>query len=383
MKISRKAKTGCALVLAALMTLTGLSMQQTYAAGAIDFNKECSITVSALVGQNNSVQDKEYKDDLKEMHVPVAIYRVAEIDVTGQKFTPLEPFGGMIFDISEKTTASQWQDMAKKAMEILDSAEPEAYMTGSLNEGALVETGTAGETEKDWSVTFQNPEKGLYLVVAGAEYDADKGARYSYNSDYTKKYLFTPYLTALPSSVYTTSYDDSGNPMHTGSDGTLSDDWVYETRIGLKTEAEPLFGRLNITKRLQNFNETLADVSFVFLVEGTDGNGNTYSEVVSTTHTGLTVDGETVTLEHIPAGMTVTVTEIYSGASYEPTGMVSQKVLIWSDEAVGKEVDGVTIEAPAAVSFENRYNGGNRGGYGVNNQFERENGVWEWKGSEF
>ena len=151
----------------------------------------------------------------------------------------------------------------------------------------------------------------------------------------------------------------------------------------MKPEAEPLFGRLEITKELENFNETLGRTTFTFLVEGRDPATDEllYSDVISTTHEELA--SETVTLEHIPAGITVTVTEIYTGASYEVVGDVAKDVLIWSDEAVGKEVDGVTIETPA-VTFQNRYNGGNRGGYGVNNQFERENGVWEWKsGPEF
>lgn len=374
MKISRKAKTGCAVVLAAMMTLTGLSMQQSYAATAIDENVPRSITVSASIGRNHSEQDEKYVADLESMNVPVVLYKVADVDVTGQKFTPVGPFGGMTFDIDDQTTAAEWQELAAEAMGIMDGKEPGTRTYKSRLESGAVKGNAAAK--------FDNPELGMYLVVAGDRFEEDNSAMFSYNTDYTKKYIFAPYLTVLPSSAYTTEYDSEGNPVHTGADGNvLSDDWIYDTTIGLKVAAEPLYGRLNITKELQNFNETLGRTTFTFLVEGRDPVTDEllYSDVVSTTHEELAA--ETVTLEEIPAGITATVTEIYSGASYETVGENVKTVRIWSDEAVenaeGQTVGGEVIQTPA-VTFENRYNGGNRGGYGVNNEFELREGVWEW-----
>ena len=141
---------------------------------------------------------------------------------------------------------------------------------------------------------------------------------------------------------------------------------------------------MNIHKILQNYNETLGQATFVFRVEAIDEDGNllydaenkpVYSEVISTTHAGLVE--ETVTLEHIPAGVTVRVTEVYSGASYETAGDTVKDVLIWSDAAAGGTIDGVVIET-AEVTFENRYDGGNRGGYGVTNEFTNKDAGWEW-----
>lgn len=71
------------------------------------------------------------------------------------------------------------------------------------------------------------------------------------------------------------------------------------------------------------------------------------------------------------------MTEVYSGASYENVGGLTQDVLIWSDAAVGQTVNGQTIET-AEVTFNNEYNGGNRGGYGVTNEFTNGNEGWEW-----
>ncbi len=364
MKISRKAKTGCAAVLAALMAVTGLSMQQTYAAKAVDLErKDCSIKISVSIGRNGDKHgNDEYLEDFNAMSIPADLYRVASVDVTGQNYETYAPFNSVdLSGINSETKASEWLDMAKTAAakENLEAAKEASNEGEQLYWNETIQSGTA---------TFTGLAPGMYLVVPET----------TFNLDYTVKYSFTPYLTALPSSAYTTGYDEDGNAMQTGSD-----EWIYNTEIGLKPEAEPLFGRLEITKELENFNETLGQTTFTFLVEGRDPETGEllYSDVVSTTHEELA--SETVTLEHIPAGITVTVTEIYTGASYEAVGDIAKDVLIWSDEAVGKEVDGVTIETPA-VTFQNRYNGGNRGGYGVNNQFERENGVWEWKsGPEF
>ena len=108
MKISRKGKTGCALVLTALMTLTGLSMEQTYAAKGIELDKkDCSIEVSVAIGKNGDVQgNEEYLKDFHAMNIPVNLYRVADVDVTGQKFTPVSPLTSVdLSGISSTTTA--------------------------------------------------------------------------------------------------------------------------------------------------------------------------------------------------------------------------------------------------------------------------------------
>lgn len=358
MKISRKGKTGCALVLAALMTLTGVSITQTYAADAIDVSKtDCSITVSVdivVAEEAQAGQNQKYVEDFKKMSIPVNIYRVAEVDVTGQKYTNIEPFKNVdLSDISSKTTAAEWKAKAEAAAEELENAQPTAQK--------VTEAGVA---------RFENLATGMYLVVPEA----------TYNTDYTTRYTFTPYLTALPGNPYATAGgDDNGY-------GQGADEWIYETEIGLKPEAEPQFGHLDIHKVLLNFNETLGQTTFVFRVEAIDEDGNllydsenrpVYSEVVSTTHEGLAT--ETVTLDKIPAGVTVRVTEVYSGASYEiaGTGAVTQDVLIWSDAAIGQTVGGAVIET-AAVTFENKYNGGNRGGYGVTNEFTNGSAGWEW-----
>ncbi len=337
-----KKRNASARVLAlalALVALPCLVWIQSRAATAIDTGRtDCQITVN--------VADSEFRDDFDEMTIPVALYKVADVDAAGE-FTPVGEFSGMDFSgIDDATTAEEWRGFADTAYTFVENAEPVAVASISREEGS---TGAVG-------ASFENLGTGMYLVVPEE----------TFNSDYSVKYVFTPYLTALPSSAYTTT-------------GTGSDDWDYQTEIGLKAEAEQQYGQLDITKVLTNYNESLGRATFVFEVEGRDEAGAVvYSNVVSSTHAGAGT--ETVTLDRIPAGLDVTVREIYSGASYTVVGSGTATATIVSDERIEATAGTDEAAARAAVSFTNQYDGGNRGGYGVTNHFESdgENG-WTWE----
>ncbi len=345
MELSRKVRRGCALALAAVLTLPGLSLMKTQAAVGIETGRDdCSLTVSVGVGGS----DSEYLEDFNRMTIPVSVYRVADVDVTGQNYTPVGAFASVKLDgitSDHSAMAAVWQELAGKAAGIVEQAPP---LTAA---GSTLVENTSGTGSAEGMVGDLTP--GLYLVVPDA----------AYNPEYTVRYTFAPYLTALPVSEYALT-------------GSGSDEWDYDTTIGLKPEAEPQFGRLRITKILQNYNETLGPTTFVFHVVGVDQDQVVrYEEVESMTYTAA--GSNTITLEHIPAGLTVTVTEVYSGASYEIVGAAEDTALIWSDAAV---LDRVENASEASVTFENRYDGGNRGGYGVTNHFESDGaGGWTWE----
>lgn len=353
MKISRKAKTGCAAVLTALVTLIGLSMQQTYAAEGINLNKPCSITISAADGPGS----EDMKSDFQDMMIPVELYRVASVDVTGQNYEANEAFQSIKEDlkaISSDTTADDWMNMAKKAAAPENLAEAKKLDTADqhLCWGTKMAGGTA---------SFSGLTPGMYLLVPAE----------AYNSDYSVLYQFTPYLTALPSSDYTLSGGESNN-----------DAWNYDTIIGLKPKAVPQTGSLRIVKTLESYNETLEKASFSFRIQGFDGNEEVYNNVASITCPGE--DGsykQEIVISGFPTGLRMIVTEEYTGASYELVsgGMVHD--IIVSDAAAGSDPGRWPM---AEAQFVNRYNGGNRGGYGVTNHFdyagETADGgnVWEW-----
>ena len=139
------------------------------------------------------------------------------------------------------------------------------------------------------------------------------------------------------------------------SEGTDGDEWIYgdeEGRriyVGLKPERKDRFGDLILEKKITAYNETFQGASFVFEVKAVKDDRVVYNDLVS-----LSFDDygtQTARIEGIPAGAQVTVTEIYSGAGYTPTGGNSVKNTV------------ITAEGDTArVSFENEYKGTFNGG---------------------
>lgn len=337
MKISRNLKRGCALALAALLALPCVNLMQTKAAGPVVQDQACELTVAVDTTQTvwgTGVDAGLGAADFAGMTVPVNVYKVADVNVSAE-FTSTEKFKGLDFNIvmDKDTNAATWEDLAKQAEEKLEGVDPTE--TGQIINGA--------------PAVIKGLDVGMYLVAP----------QETFNSNYTRKYVFQPYLTALPSSDYTQT-------------GAGSDDWQYDRTIYLKGEAQPQFGKLTINKTLSNYNETLGLTTSVFEIVGKDAQGNVvYTNVASITHDGA---GEkSVTIENIPVGIEVTVTEVYAGASYEIAGENVKPAKIVSDAAVSNG-------SPAAsVAFTNKYNGGNDSGYGLMNEFKvGDDGAWEW-----
>lgn len=316
-----------ALVCAMAFSAFALSNGDTYAADAIDLDKLCSLTVEVEAGS-------EYESDLDEMTIPVNLYKVATVDVSGN-YTELTGFEGIGLDqISDKTTADEWLTMAETAAGKLTDASA-ADATISVVNG----TGTATDLSA-----------GMYLVAPEE----------TYNVDYSYLYQFTPYLTALPGNDYYNSGDDT---------------WLYDTTIGLKVGREMQYGGLTINKELLGYNSLTQDGTFVFQIEGVK-DGVKYSNVAQI---DMTAAGNASTyVDGIPVGMEVTVTEIYSGGSYEPKGDTVAKATIVADQLITAEHPG------ASVSFTNDYNDKLIPGTGVLNQFTppEDGGDWEWNPSD-
>ena len=123
--------------------------------------------------------------------------------------------------------------------------------------------------------------------------------------------------------------------------------------VTLKPERHPRAGSLEIVKNLATYNVNDPAV-FVFQIEAEKDGENVYSDVVTMVFTGA--GQKKVVLDKIPAGATVKVTEIYSGASYEVTSAAEQTVT-------------VSAEAVVSVEFHNDHSTTNHGGGGVNNHF--------------
>lgn len=319
MKISGKIKKGSACLLTLALMSSGTVCSSVQAAVGIETERTCSVSF-VLDGD----LENEFSE-LKELSIPVKLYRAATVNEAGV-YTALEGFEQIGLDkIGSETTAAQWEEMAKKTSEAVKSQELEATAQTTLVSGQ----GGIGELET-----------GMYLVEA----DTVSSAGYEYK--------FTPYLLLLPNNYFGTTGEDQ---------------WVYDVTTGLKPGRESRLGSLVIHKTLTSYNSTLGGAGFVFQVEGELDHEIVYSNVVSMVFDGAGT--KSITIDGLPAGAQMTVTEVYSGASYEATTAPEQTAVIVADGQEG---------SPAQVSFGNQYNGKLNGGSSVVNQFTNKNGVWEW-----
>ena len=339
----KKVKKGSALVVALAMVLSAIVIPKAYAALAVDTTKtDCSIEL-------NVEKNIGTFTELSKLPVEVKLYRVAAISASG-KYTVEDAFEGLdLSDISDKTLAAQWEEKAATAVALIDD-ETAVAATVTLVNGTGTATGLA---------------TGMYLVVPQEIESADYA------------YTFKPYLISLPNNYYSEENPD--------------DTWVYnlvgENAVGLKPAYEDRYGDLVIEKDLKSFNATVGGATFVFQVEavkdyklGLEGEAElktVYSDVVA-----LTFDAagkQSLTIEKIPAGAVVTVTEIYSGGSYKVTGSDEFETVIVADEVYDQVVEETEEEIETAtVTFVNDYDGSLNGGTGVVNHFEEGNGGWVW-----
>lgn len=329
--MNKRLKQGSTFLLAVALTFPLLTLPSAKAASAINTGQKCSIEFD--ISGNSS--------ELLSASIPVNLYKVASVDESGN-YTGIGAFSKL--DLSSVSAdnldaaAATWAERAAEAKKLLkDDTEP---TTTTLTQGRGTATGL---------------DTGLYLV------DTPKVITPNYT------YTFTPYLVSLPTNNY---YSGNG----------ASDDWIYDltkehnSAVGLKPEQHVRYGNLVINKELVDHNATFGNnATFVFQIDIT-----TLDNKKETRIEELTFDAagsHSVTIEKIPAGSHVTVTEVYSGASYELASAKSQETDIIANPEKETEVE----FKPAEVSFINKHDGRTNGGYGVKNNFKLdENGQYQY-----
>lgn len=316
MKMKKRIKQGVAAALALMLTVPAV-MYTANAATGIDTDRDCSV----------SFQLDGTFQELESLEIPVKLYQVAKVDEAGD-YETLTGFESLDLEsVDHETTAREWEEKASQAVQIIEKNGNIQPIPATVEEGV------------------QNLSTGMYLVEA----------QQVQSPEYT--YSFTPYLLALPDNYY--------------SDTNPDDSWVYDVTTGLKPEQEVRYGSIQINKTLDTYNATLGGASFIFSVEAVKDGETVYSDVVS-----LVFDGpgtRSVEVGNIPAGAQVTVTEVYSGSSYQIVG---------NDAATAV----ISAETPAQVSFANTYDGSNNGGSSIVNHFtytapegtDSQEGTWNW-----
>lgn len=329
--MNKRLKQGSTFLLAVALTFPLLTLPGAKAASAINTGQKCSIEFD--ISGNSS--------ELLSASIPVKLYKVASVDESGN-YTGIGAFSKL--DLSSVSAdnldaaAATWAERAAEAKKLLkDDTEP---TTTTLTQGRGTATGL---------------DTGLYLV------DTPKVITPNYT------YTFTPYLVSLPTNNY---YSGNG----------ASDDWIYDltkehnSAVGLKTEQHVRYGNLVINKELVDHNATFGDeATFVFQIDIKKPDGKKETRIEELTFNAAGSDS--VTIEKIPAGSHVTVTEVYSGASYELASAKSQETDIIANPEKETEVE----FKPAEVSFINKHDGRTNGGYGVKNNFKLdENGQYQY-----
>ena len=327
--MNKRLKQGSTFLLAVALTFPLLTLPGAKAANAIDTDAECSIQFD--IGGNSS--------ELLSASIPVNLYKVASVDVSGN-YTATDAFTGLkLSSVSADNLAdatAEWKKRANDAKEMLTDSDGKTVVEPT-------QTITLTNNPND-DHTITGLKTGLYLV------DTPKVITPNYT------YTFTPYLISLPTNNYY-------NNDHT------NDEWIYNltgsNAVGLKTEQHVRYGNLVINKELVDHNDTFGDeATFVFQIdiEKPDGKKETRIEELTFNAAG----SHSVTIEKIPAGSHVKVTEVYSGASYELASAKSQETDIIANPEKETEVE----FKPAKVSFINKHDGRTNGGYGVKNNFK-------------
>lgn len=339
--LKAKKRNFIALALTATLALTGgLSYVQSQAAGYIDFNY-CNVTINVDEAGNSIWQDDNKAD------VTGTLYKVGSITNTGAMTSDYPD----IFNVDAFSKATTAQD----ATDIVNS------LVAHTEDTLIPDSGFTIKADKGY-VTSQ-VSNGIYLVVL----DSAQTATY----DYT----FSPFIIAAPENEYISSKIGADGQIETTTGTT--DNWKQDLAYNAKASFERRTGGIEISKTLSRYNASQGTGSFAFKVEATYNGDKVFSNVYSMDFTAA--GSQTLTVDGIYTGAAVTVTEIYTGASYSPVSS-----------------NGVTLTVPSdgtrpTASFTNDYDGRNNyGGTSVVNHFEKventdENGnvtySYEYKGN--
>ena len=120
--MKKRIRTAGALTLAAITVLSAAGLSSVYGALGVDTEQKCSLTFT--------LDGTEFAE-LNEVKIPVDVYQIADITEEAQ-YTAHTGYEGLGLDqISSKTTAEAWMQMAEDAMKIVEDtkAKPTAVTT--------------------------------------------------------------------------------------------------------------------------------------------------------------------------------------------------------------------------------------------------------------
>ena len=328
-------KTFPAVLLVCLLAAV-LALAPAARALHVDTLGSLTLTLSPVDGQDKDGTAKHEAVEATEF--TGQLYRIASVN-ENYRYTPTPGF--------EALADADVQDFKdKKADELRTLAETAAALTGNAKpEEVKFRKGTA---------EVENLETGLYLLLV------NQGETFT-TADGVWNVTFEPTLVPVPvvKGEVGGTWDGSDN---------------YDVEVALKPTIEKALTKIRITKQLTDYSALQGPASFVFRVEAVNAkNENVFSNVYAMTFTGAA--SQELVIENIPVDSTVTVMEVYSGASYTPDG--SGEVWLTAQPMVKNDDGSETLPAGNEAVFVNNYNRRRTYGTAVTNAFSYADGQWQ------
>ena len=332
--------------------------------------EEASVVISVVDGTEMSLDGEVFTGMLSEdgttiendlVNYEIILEKVDETDkeimIEGAKFdlytVPAEKDGAVIEDLP---TVEEVEDTYVK----LDS-DLVTDKDGKINLGKLT-VGTYYLVETEAPAGYYKLDDPVQLTVA--KVTADMAEKLKEDIPEIKEGL------GLISVKYNVTVIKEGkSEVVEHSDNYLQEKGAVPA-ITVTVTDQPKYGNLTIVKYLKSF-ELSEDATFVFTVVGTIDDEVVYSNVATLTCSTANPSGVlSTTLNYIPAGAMVTVTESYSGSHY-----VLASKADWTIEIVANDT--------VSVDFTNDYTPDEKGGHGIVNTFEPDDSAlgWHWGGS--
>ena len=320
------------IFLAAAMVASILTAHQLMAAPRVETDR--TVTLTALVDlKDGSVFASEFAGK-----VEIEIYKLATLSEVG-KPTLDGRFADAGIDLTILDNLVDNNDVEVSVEQVKTSIVEKAVTKATDLEPDMVMTLDRGNQQASVSQTIEKGA-GIYLYIPREAMDE----RYSYK--------FTPYIICAP----TSDYIKFGRGQ--------SDAWDYTSVFNLKSQAYERYGSLEIKKTLDNFNASLQGQSFVYTVTAKIDDETVFSNVYTIDFTAAGTRSRTI--DKLPAQAQVTVTETYTGSSYDTVGGDTKTAIISADE-------------PQVVEFENKYNDKLIiGGIAAENNFVVDDGTIFW-----
>lgn len=258
---------------------------------AVDLDKECSLSFEML---------PEYESDLASVNMKVDLYKVASAiedpNFDSYSFEATSSFASLAPSL-QNISAVDYSALSQQAAQIVVEENISPISVVSVTETASLEPGLYLTMPHRADVSLSDSID--RIMVGDGTYNV-----ISFVNSPLYKYEFNPSLVALPSR------------MSEGSNNTSNTvDWQFDFEMLLKaSRSYREDGSLIINKSVDQYGGS-GQQMFVFEITVSPLEGDAYTRMESI----VLEEGSTtasVTMDHIPAGATVSVREVYTGTNY-------------------------------------------------------------------